>query len=210
LERRSKPIIIIEHLEDTLGTWVFLEYRHSSMIYGKEYLWFTNIPLKYHRLMQRYGRVFKESILQLIERNMLKTEELLILDPRAEETLAYSDLLDYKYIVVGGILGDHPPRGRTYELLTSRIRGVDSRNIGDKQYSIDGSVYYVEFLWKNKSMENYEFVDGVTLDTNYGNIYLPYRYPLINNKPLIAPGLVEYLKNEKLPREILEEIGLTK
>jgi len=205
MEKREKPIIIIEHLEDVLGIWIFLEYRHSSLIYGKEYLWFTNVPNKYHGILERYGRVYEDSVLNMVGKS-IGVDEVLVLDLQAEEILTYNDLLRFKYIVVGGILGDHPPRGRTKEFITSRLRNVEARNIGDGQYSIDGSIYYVNYLWLNKSMENYRFIDGLEIDTLHGSIYLPYRYPLAGDKPLIAPGLVEYLRGLGLPREILQEI----
>lgn len=201
-----KPIIIIEHLEKQFGIWVFLEYRHSSIIYGKEYIWFTNVPLKYRRILGKYGRVFSESIVVLVKKNMINKKEVLILDPQSKKKLTYNDLLNYKYIIVGGILGDHPPRGRTKKLLTDNLPDIESRNIGEKQYSIDGSIYYVNYLWRNKSMDRYQYVDGVEIETLNGSIYLPFRYPVVNGKPLLAPGLKEYLVNGSIPDNILNEL----
>jgi ribosome biogenesis SPOUT family RNA methylase Rps3 len=209
MERR-KPVIIIEHLEESMSLWIILEYRSSSIIYGRENLWFTNIPERYHRVIGKYGKTYCESLVDLVRRNYISVNEILILDPLAGEKLTYKDLLSYKYIVIGGILGDHPPRGRTYKLLTSRLEGVEARNIGDGQYSIDGAVYYVDHLWRNKSMEGFKYVDGVEFDTIYGSkVYLPFRYPIVSGKPLLAPGLIEYLTGKELPREILEELGLS-
>jgi ribosome biogenesis SPOUT family RNA methylase Rps3 len=202
----EKPVIIIEHLEEEFSIWLLLEYRHSSIIYNSRYLWFTNIPRRYHRIMARYGRVFSESIIELISRGVVKGNEAIILDPRAEKTLTYDDLLSHKYIIIGGILGDHPPRHRTEKLLSSRLKDVARRNIGDGQYSIDGTVYYVEYLWRNKGIHGYRYVDGVTIESGQGYIRLPFRYPIMNNKPLLAPGLIDYLVKGILPKEIREEI----
>lgn len=203
---REKPVVVIEHLEEYISIWIFLEYRHSSIIYSRDYLWYTNIPERYISLLNKYGNVFNKSIINMIINGDIEPGEVVILDPQAVKQLEYTDLLKYKYIVIGGIMGDHPPRGRTKTLISNRLPSVETRNIGDKQYSIDGSVYYVNYLWINRDMKNYKYIDGVELKNKNGSIYLPYRYPLVNNKPLLAPGLVEYLLHGELPEYIRREI----
>lgn len=205
--KTEKPTIIIEHCEEELSPWILLEYRHASIIYGREYLWFTNIPTKYQKILSKYGKVRIESVLELIRRNEIKTEEVIVLDPKASRTLTYKDLSEAKYVIIGGILGDYPPKGRTWEYITSRIReNVKAFNIGENQYSIDGAVYYVEHLWRNKDMSGFKYVDGVILKTDHGEIKLPYRYPLVNDKPLLADGLEYYLKYRKIRDDIWLEI----
>ncbi len=206
MDKREKPIIIIENLEEEFSIWLLLEYRSSSIIYSNKYLWFTNIPKKYHKIMRKYGRIFSESIIELINNGVIKNDEAVILDPRAEKRLAYSNLLNYQYIIIGGILGDHPPRHRTEKLLSSKLRDTARRNIGDGQYSIDGTVYYVEYLWKNKSIKGFRYIDGITIETRQGYIRLPFRYPIVNNRPLLAPGLMDYLVKGVLPKEIRDEV----
>lgn len=203
-----KPVVVIEHLEEYISTWLFLEYRHSSLIYSRDYLWFTNIPYKYTNLLNKYGRVFNKSFIDIVNSGEIESNSVIILDPQANKTLEYSDLLKYKYIVIGGIMGDHPPRGRTKTLISNKLPNVETRSIGNGQYSIDGSVYYVNYLWLNKNMSNYKYIDGVELESEHGSIYLPYRYPLVNDKPLIAPGLIDYLLYGKLPEYIRREINI--
>lgn len=204
----ERPVIIIEHLEDGFSPWLFLEYRHSSMIAGREYLWITNLPRRYHGLMSRYGRVFEESVIDLIGGGSIAPDKVIVLDPSAREMLKRYEI-DGSYIVIGGILGDHPPKHRTYKLLTSRLRGVKARSIGEGQYSIDGTVYFVIHYWRF-GLENYRFIDGLRIKTENGYIKLPFRYPLVDGKPLLAPGLEYYLKYGRLPEEIAREIGLSK
>ncbi len=201
--------IIIEHLEEEFAPWILLEYRHCSLIAGKDMVLFTNVPKRYHRVLERYGRVKSESIIDLVSSGIIKGRDLIVLDPKASRRLERRDLLG-RYVVIGGILGDHPPRGRTWRLLTRKLLdyGVITKNIGDGQYSIDGAVYYVVELWKN-NLEGYKFIDGVDIETPNGIIHLPFRYPVVDNKPLLAPGLIEYLVHGRLPREVLEEIGLS-
>ncbi|ABN70392.1 Protein of unknown function DUF431 [Staphylothermus marinus F1] len=204
-----KPIIIIEHLEPEFSIWLFLEYRHSSLIYGSDYIWYTSLPLRYHKIMKKYGKTYEESIIDLVKQGYVDENKIIILDPAAEEKLSFKDLVENDYVIIGGILGDHPPRKRTEALLSKRLRNVKRRNIGDGQYSIDGAVYFVNSLWYNKSSEKIQYIDGVTLETEYGYIRLPFRYPIIDGKPLLSSELVEYLKTGRIPENIKKELGLT-
>ncbi|MEM1701425.1 MAG: SAM-dependent methyltransferase, partial [Desulfurococcaceae archaeon] len=196
-----------EHLEESLSPWLLLEYRHVSMFYGKEWLWFTNIPVKYHRVLRKYSaHVFDKSIIALVENGLVKPNELIILDPQSSNELGYNVLASTKYVLIGGILGDHPPRGRTKAMLTSKLRGVQAYNIGEMQYSIDGAAYYIHYLWIHRGIEGFKYIDGVSIDTDHGSVYLPYRYPLVNGKPLLADGLEYYIKHRKLREDIWREL----
>jgi ribosome biogenesis SPOUT family RNA methylase Rps3 len=207
VEATSKPYVVIEHCEDELSPWLILEYRHASKIYGRDKLVFTRVPRRYHRLLSKYGEVRGESIVELVSSGSISPSAVIVLDPRAAETLDYKHLLEAKYVVVGGILGDHPPRGRTWLYITSRMpSGVRAFNIGEGQYSIDGAVYYVDYLWRNRGLEGYRYVDGVVIEGEHGEIYLPFRYPVVNDKPLLAEGLEYYLKYRRLRDDIWREI----
>lgn len=207
MEVVSKPYIVIEHCEDELSPWLILEYRHASKIYGRDRLLFTRVPRRYHRLLSKYGEVREESIVELVSSGSISPSAVIVLDPRAAETLDYKHLLEAKYVVVGGILGDHPPRGRTWLYITSRMPSdVRAFNIGEGQYSIDGAVYYVDYLWRNKGLEGYRYVDGIVIESEHGEIYLPFRYPVVNDKPLLAEGLEYYLKYRRLRDDIWREI----
>ncbi|MEM2025156.1 MAG: RNA methyltransferase [Desulfurococcaceae archaeon] len=203
----SKPTVVIEHCELELGPWLLLEYRHSSKLYGKEHVLFTQMPNKYNRVMLRYGRVSEKSIVNYVLRGDISPSEIIVLDPRATNPLTYDDLASANYVVVGGILGDHPPQGKTSHYITQRMpKGTKAFNIGNGQYSIDGTVYYIEYLWRNKSVSGFEFVDGVFVETYSGSVYLPFRYPVVNNRPLLAEGLEYYLKYRKIRDDIWLEI----
>jgi len=199
--------IIIEHLEHEISPWLLLEYRHVSRIHGKERVWFTRVPIRYHRLLGLYGHVFEESVIELLVKGFINPSQTIVLDPLAPCKLQYSDLVAAKYVVIGGILGDHPPRGRTRIRITSRVPStVRAFNIGEEQYSIDGSAYYVKYLVEYKSDEGFQYIDGVRVEIEYGYVYLPYRYPLVDGKPLLADGLEYYLKYRKLRDDIWGEI----
>lgn len=206
--QRAKPVIVVEHCEPELSPWLILEYRHASIIYGREHVWFTNIPLRYHKLLSRYGHVRSESIVNLVRNSVVNPLEVIVLDPKAKQELTYGDLESAKYVVIGGILGDHPPRGRTWDYITSKMPpGTRSFNIGSGQYSIDGSAFYVDYMWRNRGLRGFSYVDGIVIETGFGEIYLPFRYPVVNGKPLIADGLEYYLKYGRIREDIWREIA---
>lgn len=210
VEDNRGPIIVIEHCEKDLSPWLLIEYRHASIIIGRDRLWFTNTPSKYHKILSRYGVVREESIVKLVWMGLVNPSEVIVLDPQAPTPLTYDKLVSARYVVIGGILGDHPPRGRTKMLITDRMpKGVFAYNIGDGQYSIDGSVYYVKYMLDHKGLDGYRYVDGVEINTGSSVIYLPYRYPIVNGKPLISRELIYYLTHRALPEEVWSEIKNT-
>ncbi|MEM0506197.1 MAG: hypothetical protein QXW58_02925, partial [Thermosphaera sp.] len=77
---QDKPIILIEHLESELSPWLFLEYRHSSLIYGKEFLLISNLPRRYHRLISKYAMVSEKSVKKLIKEGEINGRCAIILD----------------------------------------------------------------------------------------------------------------------------------
>ena len=113
INRERQIKVVIEHLENELRPWIFLEYRHVSFIFGKENTIYTNIPHRYHSILNKYGYVYAESIVDIINDGIIKPNETVILDPWADKELTIQDLDHIKYVVIGGILGDYPPRTYT-------------------------------------------------------------------------------------------------
>ena len=113
------------------------------------------------------------------------------------------DFVDSKLniIIIGGILGDYPPKGRTWELLTMRILGkgfnVKVRNLGKEQLTIDGAAYVAYLIFKGKRLSEIPFQEGLRIVRKIGliehEIVLPYKYPVLDGKPLVNPKLIEYL-----------------
>ncbi|MDP1696145.1 MAG: hypothetical protein Q8L29_04495, partial [archaeon] len=101
----------------------------------------------------------------------------------------------FDYFIFGGILGDNPPKKRTNPELTSKIQNVESRNIGDKQMSTDNAVYVVKKILEGSQLSKIPFQDEIEIEINdIESTIFPYRYALVNGKPLISPELIEYLK----------------
>jgi ribosome biogenesis SPOUT family RNA methylase Rps3 len=192
---KPKPIFVIEHLEPEIGKWLLFEYEHASEIAGKNRLMFTNVKKeKWRRLLSRFGIVEEKSAAQIFNH-----EKVIVLDPKAELPLTPEDFAGKEAVIVGGILGDHPPKGRTKKLLTTRFPKAAARNIGKSQFSIDGAVYVARLVSEGKPLEAIPVQRGLSLKLNqYGEVYLPYAYPLQDGKPVISKKLVAYLLSDEI------------
>ena len=186
-----KKIIVIEHLEPKVWPWCKIEYESISQIIPKNNLWFTNIKEE-SNFLSKLGKVSSESVIST------KLKNACILDPNAKETLTPKDAKSFKYFIIGGILGDYPPRKRTKEELTDKIRGIEARNLGKKQFSTDNAVYVLKQIIDQVPLEKMKFKNKLTIKINeIESVDLPYYYPLINGKPRISEKLITFLKNKK-------------
>lgn len=182
-------IFIIEHLEKKLYKWCFIEYAHISKIAGKNNLWFTNT--RRNKKLIKYGKVIRKSVSEL------NLNKCCILDPDAKKVLSSKDAKKFNYFIFGGILGDYPRKRRTKNELTKNLN-FETRNIGKKQFSTDNAVYVAKEILNGKSLNKIKFKDKVEIKLGkYDSVILPYRYALVNKKPLISNELINYLKRRK-------------
>lgn len=197
-------LIVIEHLEPILSRWLVIEYQHAAQLVGDKLL-ITNICNEEDiEILSRITKTTCRSAAELFER-------AIVLDPSADTLLSPNDIELTNVFIIGGILGDHPPRGRTKELLTKRLKNPIARSLGDGQYSIDGAVYVTyKVIVEGKQLNDIPYIDGIKISMRKGiyehEIMLPFRYPLIDNKPLIHPELIKYLKG----KIVLDEYKLIK
>ncbi|MDP3882044.1 MAG: SAM-dependent methyltransferase [Nanoarchaeota archaeon] len=186
-----KSIFIIEHLEPELWPWCIIEYKHISKIVGPNNLWFTNIKKKDQRKLEGYGKVILESVKDL------KLEDSCVLDPESPNLLTPRKSKEFQHFIFGGILGDYPPKKRTQEELTPFLEGTQAFNIGKEQMSTDNAVYVTKQIIEGKNLADLKFQDELEIDINdIESTILPYRYTLVDGKPLISPELVNFLKKQ--------------
>ncbi|MEK6908761.1 MAG: SAM-dependent methyltransferase [Nanoarchaeota archaeon] len=186
-----KPIIIIEHLETKVWPWCLIEYQSISKILKRSNLWFTNIKENKSKL-KKLGKIFKKSVINI------NLEDICVLDPDAKKTLSPKEAKKFKYFIIGGILGDYPPKKRTKIELTRKLKKTQARNIGKKQFSTDNAVYVLKKIIDGTPLIKMKFQNKIIIPINkIESIELPYYYPLINNKPRISKNLLRYLKNKK-------------
>lgn len=186
-----KKIFIIEHMEPELWPWCIIEYSHISQIVGKENLWFTNINKKDTKKLIKYGKVFSESVKNLTLNNIC------ILDPEAKETLSPSNSKKYEFFIFGGILGDYPPKKRTKDELTNFMGGTKAFNIGKDQMSTDNAIYTVKQIISGVNLNDLKFQNSVDIKIDkILSTQLPYKYNIVNGKPLISSKLIKFIKNK--------------
>ncbi|KUO43178.1 MAG: hypothetical protein APU95_03440 [Hadesarchaea archaeon YNP_N21] len=185
-------LFAIEHLEENLSEWLLIEYSHAAKIAGRENMVITNVTDEEDfRKLSKIAKVERASV-----REVLSNKRLIVLDPQAKRCLSPVDG-KADAVVVGGILGDYPPRHRTSKLLTKFLPGAKARNIGKFQLSIDGAVYVAKEILGGRRLEEIPMIFGLEIEASRKHsVYLPYAYPLVDGKPLISCELVNYLKRK--------------
>ena len=185
------PYLVIEHLEE-ISDWLWLEYSHVSE-WWEDRLIFTNVLPEEREKLAKLGSVISESV----TRFPFDRSKLIVLDLQAEEELKPEDIDEDTVIVVGGILGDAVPRGRTREFITSRMEGVKVRHIGKPQYSIDGASIVAKLIADGKRLEEVEYEENPTIRLDeFSEITLHYAVPKLDGRLLLTPGLIELQKRE--------------
>ncbi len=194
---RRIPLIIIEHLEDHFSLWIRAEYSHAKQLAG-ERLVFTNLrEFLVNAREENLCPCFSESVTQLQGVLYNDPAKVIILDPLAEKLLEPQEAANAEALVIGGILGDNPPRGRTRRLLTQRAKHMLARSLGPHQLSIDGAVYVALRVVSGASLEEIPLVHRPRLYVDIGGleveIELSFSYPLVNGEPLIPDEIKELL-----------------
>jgi len=185
------PYLVIEHLEE-ISDWLWLEYKHVSE-WWKDKLIFTNVLPEERERLAKLGNVICESVTKF----PLDRSKVIVLDLQAEEELKPEDIDEDTVIVVGGILGDAIPRGRTREFITSKMQGVKVRHIGKPQYSIDGASIVAKLIAEGKKLEEIEYEENPTIKLDeFSEITLHYAVPKLDGKLLLTPGLIDLQKRE--------------
>lgn len=181
------PVFVVEHLEPRVYKWCLLEYAHMSKWVGEKNLWFTNTRSE---RLRKFGRVIPRSVAKL------GLENACVLDPEAPQTLTPALAKQFDFFVFGGILGDNPPKARTKEALSAKLP-FPVFNLGKEQMSTDTAVIVAKMICDGKKLSQLNFQDGVEVEVGpYSSVELPYRYLVVDNKPLLAPGIRELLRKQ--------------
>jgi len=196
------PYLVIEHLED-ISEWLWLEYRHVSDWWGDKLI-FTNVPLREREKLAKLGSVLTESVTKF----PFDRSRLIVLDLQAEDELKPEDIGEDTIIVVGGILGDAVPRGRTREFITSKMDGVKVRHIGKPQYSIDGASIVARLIASGRRLGEVEYEENPTIKLDeFSEITFHYAVPKLDGRLLLTPGLIELQRRELGYTEADKEIS---
>lgn len=199
--RRStcRALFVIELMEPFLSPWLFLELLHVSEIVGRENLWITHVKRKCEKevLEPVASLLSRRSILEL-EDELPRDARIIILDPAAESPLCPEDFKGgTTVVIIGGIMGSHPPSGRTRKELTLKMKRALARNLGPHQLTVNGAAYVAKKICEGQSLSEIALVKGLSLHTRYGVTELPYAFPQDDETGLvIARGEVDYVLAE--------------
>ena len=194
----AESIFAVEILEPFISKWMFIELAHASQIVGRDRFWVFNVrrECEAEALAGIASRVERASIVSLGE-ELSKEFNVIILDPLATQPLSPQDFTEKTLVVVGGIMGDHPPRGRTRRELTEKFTGrCLERNIGQGQFTIDGAIYVAYKVSRGATLEELRFVNGLRLKHGDVEVYLPYSYPVEEGSVVISEEEVKYILEE--------------
>lgn len=185
------PYLVIEHLEE-ISEWLWLEYSHVAKWWGDNLI-FTNVREDEREKLAKLGNVLSESITKF----PFDRSKIIVLDLQAEEELKPEDIEENTIIIVGGILGNAIPTGRTKEFITSKMEGVKVRHIGKPQYSIDGASIVAKLIADGKRLKEIEYEENPTIKLDeFSEMTLHYAVPKLDGKLLLTPGLIELQKKE--------------
>jgi ribosome biogenesis SPOUT family RNA methylase Rps3 len=169
-----------------------LEYRHAVKLWPGKIL-FTRINDKITAdSLKKLGKVEKQKA-----KDLFKDKNCIVLDPQSKKTLTTKDFSNLDAIIIGGILGYEKPRGLTKKLITDKS-DFETRNIGNIQLTIDGAVFITKAILLGLKLKDIEIAREIEIvqDSVHSTI-IPYGYPVINDIPVITPGLIEYHSKEK-------------
>lgn len=184
----SQSLIVVEHLENGASPWSLAEYKHAAE--NIEKLIITNFECNHD--LNTCVKIYNQSVFSLA-----KIEDICILDSEADETLLASDAYDFKYFVIGGILGnvDEFDEDRT-KLL--RKEGVSRKNLGAMQMTLDTAAIVCDIiLHKGIDLENIRFIDLPVFKISlHESVQMNFRY-LDNGmgEPLVSKEVLQILKN---------------
>ncbi|MBS3147941.1 hypothetical protein J4219_03595 [Candidatus Woesearchaeota archaeon] len=181
-------LYLIEHLEPRIYNWCKLEYAHISSVVGADNLVIFNTR---NKELAKFAHVEPNSIHKI----HIMYNSPCVLDPEAPETLTPEIALEHQNFIFGGILGDYPPRKRTQEEVKLPYPRY---NLGKDQMSTDTAVIVTHKIVNGTPLSEMKFKDGIDVDISKGeSIHLPYKYLLVDGKPLLPKGLIEMLKKRK-------------
>jgi len=192
-------IIVIENFENEASRWILAEYREVIRISKKE-----NVSIVFSNVKDPILMVIleKEGATAIYEEGWRKfnLSNSIVLDPQAKYTLEPWELNVACCVVIGGIMGDHPPKGRTY-IISSYYTNAAKRNIGPYQFSVDGTVKVILNMLKGYRLNEIDTVGPPIVLALKGplddemEIELPYIYPAKpDGSPNISKELVKLLE----------------
>lgn len=201
-------LLLVDNWEEVLSPWLLSEYSFVASIF-KNNLVFTNVTN--NEMLQKLNAIAKatpKSLKEFLSESGIPVSKVIVLDPVAQEELRPEDLSTAEAVVVGGIMGDHPPRKRTYELITSRLPGTVARNLGREQLTIAGAAYVLKKISEGLTLRDLDIRFGLTIKLDILNssveIFLPYAFPYDGGEPVLPEEYFRIIAMRSLYYESVE------
>ncbi len=171
--------IVIEHMEERPTRWLIAEYIEAAEEAGR--LGF-NIVFTGVRDPVLQSVLAREGLEWRFEHSweLYDTPRTVVLDLWAPRDLEPGEAESLDYYVIGGIMGDHPPRGRG-RLLSWMFESAAKRRLGPYQMSIHVAAWAAAMVARGTPVDRLPVVYGasVRVRTPMGEleVELPYAYP---------------------------------
>ena len=168
------------------------EYEFVSAVVSPQHLLFTNVPQAHAEALSKYGKVTEKRAWEVAH----SETNVIVLDPSADKALSPDEASSADYVVIGGIMGDHPPKKRTWEEITSRMPWAKARNIGKGQLTIAGAAYVLMKIASGKNLKELDLREGLTIEVSMPGgltleIELPYVFPYEEGRPVLPKDYVD-------------------
>ena len=185
---KKYPTLVIEHCEPSLSEWLMLEYKHAAKLWDDALLFTRVTDKKTAQVLQKLGKTEKKKA-----KDVYSKKKCIILDPQAKKPLSPKDCQTFDVIIIGGLLGYEKPQGRTKQMITNETT-FETRHLGPLQLTIDGAVFVTKAICLGLNLKDIEITREIEIIHNpIHSTILPFGYPVIDNVPMITPGLVKYL-----------------
>jgi ribosome biogenesis SPOUT family RNA methylase Rps3 len=160
---------------------------------GQENLIITNLKETDLDKLKNFAEVKTESIANMKQK--LDNDKTCVLDPAAKDVLSPKDNGFFEYIILGGILGDDPPKTRTQDEI--RLDKSARRHLGKDQFPTDNAAFVCREILAGTPIEEMEFTKDLEIEIEEGeSIVLPFKYVMIDGQPLVSKEVIEILKKE--------------
>ncbi len=174
-----RGMIVVEHMEEEPTRWLVAEYieaRDAALDAGLGFLVAGVRDPRLQSILSREGVDWSwEHSWELCDK-----PGTIVLDMWAERDLQPWEAEAADCIVVGGIMGDHPPRGRG-RLLSWMFDWSSVRRLGPWQMSIHTAVWAAIMVARGVRVEDLPLAVGAEIEVEAGfgtvRVELPFAYP---------------------------------
>ena len=204
-------LLVIDNHERIPSPWLLSEYSFVAELF-KGRVVFTNVTNnEMLKSLKKLANATPRNLREFLVVSNIPLNKVIVLDPSAEEVLRPEDLSNTEVVVIGGIMGDYPPKKRTRELITSKLPEATSRNLGKEQLTIAGAAFVLKKISEGLTLREIDIRFGLTVRLTLLNsdveIFLPYAFPYEKGKPVLPKEYLKIIAMRSLYYESVELSG---